>query len=46
VKEQIEDVLTVAAVEVPRRLVSQHERRIVGERPRDRHPLLLAAGKL
>ena len=33
-------------VEIPGRLVGQHDRRIVGERARQRDALLLAAGQL
>jgi hypothetical protein len=44
--EQLEDAVRGALVEVARRLVRQHDQRIVHERPRDRHALLLAAGQL
>ena len=36
----------VGAVEIPGRLVGEHQRRIVGQRARDRHALLLAAREL
>ena len=36
----------VAAVEVPGRLVGEHDRRTPDERPGDRHPLALPAGEL
>src|SRR4029453_13811639 len=34
------------AVEITGGVVGQHDRGVVGERPRDGHPLLLAAGEL
>jgi len=44
--QQLHDVTAVRAVQVARRLVRQHDRRIVGERARERDALLLAAGQL
>ena len=44
--QQIHDVAAVARVEVAGRLVGQHDRRIVGERARQRDALLFAAGQL
>src|SRR5438105_4526045 len=44
--EQRQHLLGGLAVEVPRRLVGHEDRRIGGDGPRDRDPLLLAAGKL
>jgi hypothetical protein len=44
--EQVEDLLSRRAVEVPRRLVRQQHGGIVDQRPRDRHPLALPAGQL
>ena len=44
--EQLDDLAARGAVEVAGRLVGQHDRRIVGQRARDRHALLLAAGQL
>jgi hypothetical protein len=45
-QQQIEDVLTVGGVEISSRLVGEDERRVVGQRPGDRDPLLLAARQL
>ena len=44
--EDIEHDLAVAAVEVPGRLVGQHDGRVVGDGAGDRRALALAAGKL
>ena len=44
--EQTPDLASVGGVEVGRGLVSEDDRRVVGQRPRHRDPLLLAAGKL
>jgi hypothetical protein len=41
--EKFEHGRAVRLVEVPGRLVGEHERRVGDERPRDREPLLLAA---
>jgi hypothetical protein len=46
VQQQINDLMTGRAVEIPRRLVGEEQRRIVCERARDRHTLLFTAGKL
>ena len=46
VAQQLHDVAAVGAVEVAGRLVGQHDRRIVGQRARERHALLLAAREL
>ena len=46
VHEQVDDLVAGHAVEIPRRLVGQQNRRIVRERARDRHSLLLAARQL
>ena len=45
-QQQIEDVPAVGAVEIAGRLVGEDERRIVGQRARDRDALLFAAGQL
>src|SRR6266508_677173 len=44
--QQPHDVLRGGRVQVPGRLVAQHQQGTVDERPGDRHPLLLAAGQL
>src|SRR6266545_7304694 len=44
--QQPGDLAAVGAVEVGGRLVGQDERRVVGQRPGDRHALLLPAGEL
>ena len=44
--EQLDDLAAGGAVEIARRLVGQQDRRIVGERARDRDALLLAARQL
>src|ERR1051325_10543533 len=44
--QQLHHRLAVHAVEVPRRLVRQEDRRLPGHRTRHRHPLLLAPGQL
>ena len=41
--EHQQDLIAGLRVEVPGRLVGEQERRVVDERPRDRHALLLAA---
>ena len=41
-----EDVLRGLGVEIPGRLVGEQNSRRVGDSARDRHPLLLATGKL
>ena len=46
VEQQVHDVAAGRRVEVAGRLVGQHDRRIVGERARDRDALLLAAREL
>jgi len=46
VAHQIHDVPAVGAVEIAGRLVGQQDRRIVGQRPRQRHALLLSARQL
>ena len=46
VEQQIDDRVPGRAVEVAGRLVGQQDRRVVGERARDRHALLLAAREL
>src|SRR5690606_40456100 len=46
VAQQRQDLGARLAVEVPRRLVGQHDGRVVYERARQRHPLPLAAGEL
>ena len=45
-EQQVDDVAARRAVEVAGRLVGQQDRRVVRERPRDRHALLLAAREL
>jgi hypothetical protein len=45
-EEQFDDGVAGGRVEVPRRLVCKQQRRIVGERARDRDALLFAAGEL
>ena len=45
-EQEVDDVPPGRAVEVPRRLVRQQQRRIVRQRPRDGDPLLLTAGEL
>ena len=42
--DQPEDALDLDVVEVGGRLVGEQQRRVVGQGPRDRDPLLLAAG--
>ena len=44
--QELHDVPAVGRVEVAGRLVGQDDRRIVGERARERDPLLLPAGQL
>ena len=44
--ENVHDLETGAAIEVAGRLIGEDDFRIVDERTGDRHPLLLAAGKL
>jgi len=44
--EQVEHVRGVARVQVARWLVRQHERRLVDQRPRDRHALAFADRQL
>src|SRR5713101_7220038 len=44
--QELHDVAAVGGVEISRGLVGQNERRIVGERARQRDALLFAAGKL
>ena len=44
--EDVEHLLRRGAVEVPGRLVGQHDRRVRDDRPRDRGALLLAAREL
>ena len=44
--QQIEHLLLMAGIDVGRRLVSQQELGLIGQRPGDRHPLLLADRKL
>src|SRR5262245_16069924 len=44
--EQFEDMLSISAIEIARRLVRQQNRRLHHERSRQRDALLLAAGKL
>ena len=46
VEQQLDDRLPGGAVEIAGRLVGEQDRRIVGERPRDRDALLLAAREL
>ena len=46
VAQQLHDVTAVGGVEIAGRLVGQHDRRIVGQRARERDALLLAAGQL
>ncbi len=46
VAQQVHDVPAVGAVEVARRLVGEQDRRVVGQRARQRDALLLAAGEL
>lgn len=45
-KELGKDRIGGCLVKVPGRLVGEDERRLVGERPRNGDPLLLASGKL
>ena len=45
-QQQVDDVPAVRAVEIAGRLVGQDQRRIVGQRARDRDALLLAAREL
>ncbi len=44
--DQVQDLLLVAGVDVGRRLVGQQELGLVGQRPGDGHPLLLAHREL
>ena len=44
--EQLDDLVRGAAVERAGRLVGEEDVRVVDERARNRHALLLAAGKL
>ena len=44
--EQVQDRGAGGLVQVAGRLVGQHDRRLAGDRPGDRHPLPLAAGQL
>ena len=46
VQQQIEHVAPVRAIEIAGRLVGEDQRRIVGQRARDRNALLLAAREL
>src|SRR5512143_2829717 len=46
VLQELEDVLRIGAVQVPRGLVGKEERGVVDERPRDADALLLAAREL
>ena len=46
VAQELEHSLHLHVVEVRRRLVGEHKRRIVRERPGDGDPLLLAAGQV
>ena len=46
VAHQIHDVPAVGAIEIAGRLVGQQDRRIVGQRSRERHALLLTARQL
>src|SRR2546422_757884 len=43
VPQQLEDVAAVAAVQIPGRFVGEDDRRVVGERARERDTLLFAA---
>ena len=45
-EQQVDDLLAGRAVQVAGRLVGEQDRRIVGQRARDRHALLLAARQL
>ncbi|GJM76524.1 hypothetical protein HMSSN036_87400 [Paenibacillus macerans] len=45
-KQQVRHFLRRLPVQASRRFVGQHQRRIVDQRPDDRHPLLLTAGQL
>jgi len=45
VREHLHDLSSGLLVEVPRRLVREYYRRIVSQRPGDRHSLLLSAGQ-
>ena len=45
-EQQLDDVVAGGAVEIARRLVREHDHRLVGQRPRDRDALLLAARQL
>jgi hypothetical protein len=44
--QQRHDLFAGARVQVSGRLVGEEDRRIVDQRPGNRHPLLLSAGKL
>src|SRR3970282_313398 len=44
--EDREDLFARRRVQVPRRLVGEDDRRLIHERPGDRHPLALSAGEL
>src|SRR5215510_4076371 len=46
VDEEVDDLVARAAVEIPRGLVGEEDRGIVGERARDRHALLLPSRQL
>ena len=46
VDQEVDDLVAGAGVEIAGRLVGEQDRRLVGQRPRDRHALLLAAGEL
>src|SRR5579871_86822 len=44
--QQLHDLVRRLTVEVSRRLVCPHDRRVVHQRPRDRHPLSLPTAQL
>ena len=44
--QQLKHLLRGLGIQVARGLIGQHQQRVVHQRPRNRHPLLHAAGKL
>src|SRR5262245_52416436 len=46
VAQKLQDMTSGGRIQIPGRLVGEHERRIVRQRASERYPLLLAAGEL